>query len=115
MSSAIARAAIAPVLAEPRVRAEQVTQLLLGETAAVTDRSGDWHRVCTHIDGYDGWINAGYLRVVEDTAAGEWRLRAGALRVPCFVWVARISHCRCVRELFSTARRFPCRMAAAGA
>jgi gamma-D-glutamyl-L-lysine dipeptidyl-peptidase len=78
MSSAIARAAIAPVLAEPRVRAEQVTQLLLGETAAVTDRSGDWHRVCTHVDGYDGWINAGYLRVVEDTAAEEWRLRAGA-------------------------------------
>lgn len=76
MPAAIASAAIAPVLAEPRVRAEQVTQLVLGETAALSDRSGDWRRVCTHLDGYDGWINAGYLSEVEDSAADEWRSRA---------------------------------------
>ena len=39
MPAAIARAAIAPVLAEPRVRAEQVTQLVLGETATIVERS----------------------------------------------------------------------------
>lgn len=76
MSAVIASAAIAPVLAEPRVRAEQVTQLVLGETAAVSDRSGDWRRVCTHLDGYDGWINSGYLSEVEDSVADEWRSRA---------------------------------------
>ena len=78
MPAAIARAAIAPVLAEPRVRAEQVTQLVLGETAAVVDRAGDWRRVCTHVDGYDGWVHAGYLSEVEDQAADDWRARATA-------------------------------------
>jgi cell wall-associated NlpC family hydrolase len=78
MPTAIARAAIAPVLAEPRVRAEQLTQLVLGETAAVVDRSGDWRHVCTHLDGYDGWVHAGYLSEVEDQVAEHWRSRATA-------------------------------------
>jgi hypothetical protein len=78
MPAAIARAAIAPVLAEPRIRAEQVTQLVLGETAAITDRNGEWRRVCTHMDGYDGWINSGYLCEAEDSVADEWRSRARA-------------------------------------
>jgi hypothetical protein len=76
MTSAIARAAVAPVLAQPQVRAEQVTQLVLGETAALLERTGDWRRVCTHADGYDGWIHSGYLAEVEDPAADEWRSRA---------------------------------------
>ena len=78
MPSAIARAPIVPVLAEPRIRAEQVTQLVLGETAAITDQNGEWRRVCTQADGYNGWINSGYLREVEDSIADEWRSRAGA-------------------------------------
>jgi hypothetical protein len=76
MPAAIARAAIAPVFAEPRLRAEQVTQLVLGETAAIADRTGDWRRVCTHVDGYDGWIHTGYLTEVEDRVAEDWRSRA---------------------------------------
>lgn len=76
MPSVVARAAIAPVLTQAGVRAEQVTQLVLGETAAVMERSGDWRRVCTHLDGYDGWIHSGYLSEVEDSEADEWRSRA---------------------------------------
>ena len=95
MPSAIACAAIAPVLAEPRVRAEQVTQLVLGETATITGQNSDWRRVCTHADQYDGWVNSGYLCEVEDSVADAWRSRAsgwsegatirvgvGQLRVP---------------------------------
>jgi gamma-D-glutamyl-L-lysine dipeptidyl-peptidase len=78
MPAAITRAAIAPVLAEPRVHAEQVTQLVLGETAAVVDRAGDWRHVCTHLDGYDGWVHAGYLSEVEDQVGEDWRSRATA-------------------------------------
>jgi len=78
MPAAIARSAIAPVLAEPRVRAEQVTQLVLGETATIVEHTGDWRRVCTHFDGYDGWVNAGYLSEVEDQAANDWSSRASA-------------------------------------
>lgn len=76
MPAAISRAAIAPVLSQPRVRAEQVTQLVLGEAALVVDSSGEWRRVCTHGDDYDGWVHAGYLTELDDAAAGEWRARA---------------------------------------
>jgi hypothetical protein len=76
MTSVIARAAIAPVLAQPAARAEQVTQLILGETAGVVERRGDWRRVCTHDDGYEGWIHSGYLREVDDGDSSEWRARA---------------------------------------
>jgi gamma-D-glutamyl-L-lysine dipeptidyl-peptidase len=76
MTSLIASAAVAPVLSQPGVRAEQVTQLVLGETAALFEAQGDWRRVCTHADGYDGWIHSGYLIEVEDQAAEEWRSRA---------------------------------------
>jgi gamma-D-glutamyl-L-lysine dipeptidyl-peptidase len=76
MTSVIARAALAPVLANPSVRAEQVTQLVLGETALVLERSSEWRRVSTYADDYNGWIHSGYLSEVEDPAAGEWRSKA---------------------------------------
>lgn len=76
MPAAIARAAVAPVLAEPRVRSEQVTQLVLGETATVSERSGEWRRVCTHGDDYSGWVNSGYLWEVEESIVDEWHSRA---------------------------------------
>jgi gamma-D-glutamyl-L-lysine dipeptidyl-peptidase len=76
MTSLISTAAVAPVFSQAGVRTEQVTQLILGETAALLERTGDWRRVCTHADGYDGWIHSGYLIDVEDDAAEEWRSRA---------------------------------------
>jgi gamma-D-glutamyl-L-lysine dipeptidyl-peptidase len=78
MPSVIGRAVVAPVLAQPGVRAEQVTQLILGETAALVERTGDWRRVCTHGDDYAGWIHSGYLSEVTDAGAEEWRSRANA-------------------------------------
>lgn len=78
MSSVIARAALAPVLAEPSIRGEQVTQLVLGETAVLLESSGEWRRVCTHADDYDGWIHAGYLAELDDPAVDEWRVAAAA-------------------------------------
>lgn len=76
MPSAVARAAVAPVLAQAGVRSEQVTQLILGETAAVIERRGEWFHVCTHADDYDGWIHAGYLAQLDDSAIDDWRSRA---------------------------------------
>jgi hypothetical protein len=60
------------------VRSEQVTQLVLGETATIVERAGDWRRVCTHLDDYDGWVNSGYLSEVEDQGAEDWRSHATA-------------------------------------
>ena len=51
-----ARAALVPLLAEPSLRAEQVSQLVLGETATVQDTSGEWRRVRCELDGYLGWV-----------------------------------------------------------
>jgi gamma-D-glutamyl-L-lysine dipeptidyl-peptidase len=65
-----------PVLAAPTVRAEQVTQLVLGETGSILDRSGEWLRVRTQADHYEGWIHQGYLREVSEAEAGDWRARA---------------------------------------
>lgn len=76
MASAIGHAAIAPVLAAPTVRSEQVTQLVLGETASIVERTGEWRRVSTHADGYHGWIHSGYLLEVDDGSAENWRARA---------------------------------------
>jgi hypothetical protein len=49
---------------------------VLGETALVLERSGEWRRICTYADDYGGWVNAGYLSEVEDLAADQWRTKA---------------------------------------
>jgi hypothetical protein len=76
MPSVIAVAAVAPLLANPSVRAEQVNQLVLGETGVQLEQQGDWLRVCTHYDQYQGWVHAGYVKVVDDPSAVAWRNRA---------------------------------------
>jgi cell wall-associated NlpC family hydrolase len=72
----IATSAVAPVLADSAVRSEQVTQLVLGETAALLDRRGEWIRVRTDADGYEGWVNEGYVRVVSSEERAAWRGQA---------------------------------------
>jgi len=49
--------AVAPVLAEPRDDAEQVTQALLGEPLRVSEWREGWTRIVTAYD-YGGWIRA---------------------------------------------------------
>ena len=69
-------AAIAPLRAEPSVRSEQVTQLLLGETADVLETEASWRRVLTHDVGYEAWVHAGYVRELNAAEAAAWRGRA---------------------------------------
>lgn len=76
VESAVAAAPIAPVLGQPSVRAEQMTQLVLGETVAILDRQRDWYRVRLHADGYVGWVHRGYLLDMADADADAWRARA---------------------------------------
>ncbi len=73
MASVITSAALAPVVAEPTPRAEQVTQLVLGETAGITESAGEWRCITADYDGYTGWVHAGYLLAVTDAAAAAWR------------------------------------------
>ena len=48
---------VAPLRAEPRDDAEQVTQALRGELLAVEEERDGWARVVTGY-GYPGWIRA---------------------------------------------------------
>lgn len=72
MTVLLAVTALAPVLRDPSLRSEQVTQLVLGETAAVVERDGDWHRLRTSLDDYPGWVHAGYVREVTQAEAARW-------------------------------------------
>lgn len=78
MNAVIATAGIAPMLAAAAVRAEQATQLILGETARVLENSGDWLRVRSDVDAYEGWVHRGYVRVVSEADAARWRREATA-------------------------------------
>lgn len=69
----IVRAGVAPVLRSGDVRAEQVTQLVLGETVDVRERAGEWRRVRGDVDGYEGWVHAGYLAEPSGAEVRRWR------------------------------------------
>jgi hypothetical protein len=71
-AAAIAHSAIAPVLAEPSLRSEQVTQLVMGETATIMERSGEWRRARTRLDGYDGWVHQGYILEADEATVDAW-------------------------------------------
>lgn len=57
MEYGICNLAIAPLRAEPNERSEQVSQVLFGEAFEVMERNGQWARIITAFDGYEGWIN----------------------------------------------------------
>ncbi len=78
MDHVIATAAVTPLLREPTTRAEQLNQIILGETAELRDTRGEWRRVRLERDGYDGWAHCGYLIQVDRAAADDWRRRAEA-------------------------------------
>jgi len=65
---AIVRAPIAPLHAEPRIASGQVSQALFGHALLVLGEAGDWRRVRTLHDGYEGWAHSGYLLI--DDAEG---------------------------------------------
>jgi cell wall-associated NlpC family hydrolase len=65
-------AAVTPLLAEASVRSEQLSQLVLGETAALLAAEGDWRRLRVTHDGYEGWAHRGYLRELDAMALERW-------------------------------------------
>lgn len=69
---AVVTAALAPLLREPRITADRVTEALHGETLALLERrQGDWLRVRA-ADGYHAWTHAGYLVTGPDDWAVDW-------------------------------------------
>lgn len=76
-TSLVGRAGVAPVTLEPNLRSEQVSQLVLGETARVLESLGDWRRVRLDVDRYEGWVHTGYALETDHEIARAWRESAG--------------------------------------
>jgi hypothetical protein len=77
-TSLIARVGLAPVLREPDLRSEQVSQFVLGETARTLESQGDWRRVRLDQDHYEGWVHLGYALETDHEIARGWRETATA-------------------------------------
>jgi hypothetical protein len=71
MVHGVVTSAVAPMLADARVASTQVSQAVLGSRGAVLRRSGRWLQ-CRTPDGYIGWIHAGYVTLMDESAARTW-------------------------------------------
>jgi len=76
LTHAVVRTALAPVRASSEVRAEQVTQEVLGAVLEILERRGDWARIRGE-DGYEGWVNMGGLLACSRERAEAWWDDAG--------------------------------------
>lgn len=79
MTEVIVTSALAPQMKEPSPRAELVSQMVSGETGTVMEDRGAWLNVKRGFDGYDGWVNRGYLKLVAASESAAWRARSGFL------------------------------------
>lgn len=83
--AAVVTAALAPLLADPDIHAERVSEALHGECLTVLERrqvggagrGDDWLRVRA-ADGYHAWTHAGYLASGPADWAEDWVERATA-------------------------------------
>jgi gamma-D-glutamyl-L-lysine dipeptidyl-peptidase len=68
---ALVRAAVAPLYAQPKLPAPQISQLVLGMRVELLSRFGDWLRVRGE-DGYVGWVHRGYMQPGSRDWATGW-------------------------------------------
>lgn len=74
--AAIVTAAVAPLLREPRINADRMSEALHGEPLALLERrDGAWLRVRAG-DGYHAWTHAGFVATGSDDWADDWKARA---------------------------------------
>ncbi len=90
------RAAIAPLLGEPRISRALTSQLLAGEQVEIVEHRDDWLRVRS-FDGYEGWTHQGFLGPSRGDEP-EWKWSLG-----CRV----TDHSGCIRALPLGARVAP--------
>jgi gamma-D-glutamyl-L-lysine dipeptidyl-peptidase len=68
---ALVRSPVAPVYAEPRLPAPQISQLVMGMRVELLSHSDAWFRIRGE-DGYIGWVYEGYLQSGDDEWAFSW-------------------------------------------
>jgi cell wall-associated NlpC family hydrolase len=72
----VVRSPVAPLLAEPRISSELISQRLAGHRVEVVERRAPWIRVRGQ-DGYAGWTHEGYLRRQARDDSGATRTSLG--------------------------------------
>lgn len=70
----ICNTAIIPLRAADSERSEMVSQLLFGETYEILERAGQWVKIVTSLDRYEGWISLVQVVLLDD--ASYQRLQA---------------------------------------
>jgi hypothetical protein len=75
-TAGVVRAAVAPVYAEPRLPAPQISQAVMGMRVDVLSRDAAWVRIRTE-DGYLGWVHEGYVLMGSGEWAAAWERGSG--------------------------------------
>jgi hypothetical protein len=76
-------AAVAPMQAEPRAGAEQLSQRPHGHRLEPLELRSPWFRVRS-ADGYEGWVHSGYVKMLSAREAAA-RFRLGRISLGCMV------------------------------
>ncbi|MBL7904994.1 MAG: C40 family peptidase [Bacteroidales bacterium] len=66
MTGGICYLSIVPVRSEPSDRSEMVNQLLFGDLLEVLEVSGNWIRIRTWHDAYEGWCDRKQIQLLTD-------------------------------------------------
>jgi gamma-D-glutamyl-L-lysine dipeptidyl-peptidase len=69
MSFAICTVSAAPLRKEPDHRSEMTSQLLFGETVSLLETKGEWQKVKSTYDGYEGWCTEHLLTPIAEATA----------------------------------------------
>ena len=69
MTYAICSAPVAPVRKEPSHKTEMVNQLLFGETMEILEEKGEWFKIRSLYDDYEGWLTYHLVAAVDEKIA----------------------------------------------
>jgi cell wall-associated NlpC family hydrolase len=78
MSHALVNVALTPVRREASVRAEQISQELMGSVLEIIERQEEWVLIKGE-DSYEGWVNLGALHLCGADEARAWRAAEGGV------------------------------------
>lgn len=75
MEYGICRQAAVPMRADNSHRSEMVSQILFNETCRVLAEQGEWLRIATTHDGYEGWVVAVQIEAIDKASFDEFNAK----------------------------------------
>jgi hypothetical protein len=76
LNGVIVTTSVVPLLSQPQLSSAQLTQLVIGEAAAVLETAGAMYRVRTCLDAYEGWLHRGYVTLLPMGEVEAWLVNA---------------------------------------